>query len=609
MRSLGKYIPACYAVAFWGLIPLLHSTSLNDPVLYPQLLGLVVGCMALAAVGLWQWRAAVELPWQVWIPFAGLIVLTGLSSIWSLNPAEAWLVSARWSAAFAFLFLTQLILKQSPGSLLGICKVIIVSMSLLAGIGLLQMQGIDPLHLSDLHHSPVGMMANRNFYGSALVLGMCFALYGFFKLPSTWRILAAAATLLMMVGVVASGARAALVPLLIGLVVLPPAAIWRRAGGKMKVLGLVGWLTIVAFAGWSAQYVLGRKDAKFNLQYLWEDGRVVTPASSSLDHRLIGWHQTIEMGMERPWRGYGAGNWKMQIHRLGLQSFDDQGNFGMVVPLHPHNEFFASFAELGIPGLLLLLSVIGLGVWGAIRQIINRDGNQDSILGGCLGLAWIAILVDASFSFPWERPLHLMLFCLVIALSVQGLPSRLLAPSRLKWALVAALALLALAGLDLVTRMGPDLAIKKIRDAKMADQPQRVLQLAPQATNWAVQIDPVAALSIDWYVGMAQLKLGRQQEAMDAFDRAARVTPHHLAQRSGRASLLDIMGRYEEAILLQTDLLQVFPNFDEGWLNLSIMHVHAGHLAEGRRILNRVPRAQFQEMYDKVDAVLDAAHY
>lgn len=609
MRVLRNYIPLAFAIALLGIAPLLHNRSLNDPILYPQLLAIAItGMLAAAALGITA-DASIKVQHWAWWPLGGLTLLTFLSSAWALNPAEAWFLGARWLIVGSVVLLAQVVLARWPDVLHTLCKVLVVAMSAIAVIGLLQAQGIDPLRLSDAYHSPNGTQANRNFYGSALLLGIPFTAYGMFKLGRGWQVAGGLAIGLMVTGIVVAGTRAALVPLLVGLVVFPPLVMARRLKGMSRGIALVAWVLLIALAGWSSQFVLKKKDARIHYALLWENGKVVTPTSTSLDFRLISWHHSLQMARERPWHGYGAGNWKLQIQRIGLQSFDDQGNFGMVVPLHPHNEFLVVLAELGIPGLLLLLAVWGVGIAGAARQALNSGGSHDSLLGICLLMAWLGMFIDASFSFPLERPFHMTLLGLLLALSLRGFKAATLSRGWLRLGLVAVAGMLLLAGIDVAARMQADAVIRDIRIAKDAHQPQKILQLRPQATSWATQLDPVAALSLDWYVAMAHAELQQLPAALQAFERSGAVSPHHLAQRSGQASLLDMTGQYATAIALQAALMEVYPNFTEGWINLSIMHIHAGQLPLGRQALSKAQRADFPERYDAVDAVLRQAGY
>ncbi len=535
---------------------------------------------------------------------AALALLAGLSAMWALNASEALFVAVRWMSIGSYLLLCQILLTRWPDSLLQIFKVIMVALSGLAIFGLLQANGIHIFNLSDGHNSPTGFQANRNFYGSALFLGIPFSIYAFFRSALGWKIGAVAAIALMIVGIVVAGTRSALVPLLLAAILFPPVIIAKRLKGKMRLFAGCIWLLIVVVSFWASSFVLKKKEAKIHYALLWEHGKIVTPNSSSLDFRLIGWHHSITMGKERPLLGQGAGNWKMEIQRLGLQSFDEDGNFGMVVPLHPHNEFLVTFAELGVPGLMLFLAIWGIGIGGAMRMMHNRNGQHDSLLGAILLLAWLGILVDANFSFPLERPLHFMLFGLLLALSMQGWRSQTISANRLRILLMGAFFLLLFAGANVASRMVVDVQIRQIRDAKALHQPQKILKLAPKATNWATQIDPVAALSIDWYVTMAEIELGHLDLAMAAIERASQISPNHLAQRSARASLLDMSGRSREAIDVQSELLTVYPNFTEGWINLSIMQVHAGRLTDARASLDHAVRAEMPAAYDQVDNVL-----
>jgi predicted Zn-dependent protease len=113
---------------------------------------------------------------------------------------------------------------------------------------------------------------------------------------------------------------------------------------------------------------------------------------------------------------------------------------------------------------------------------------------------------------------------------------------------------------------------------------------------------------------MAHAAAGETAAALQAVDRALATGPHQLAHRSCKTSLLDMTGQQAAAIAGQNALLETFPDFSEGWLNLSIMHIHAGDLVSARQSLAKADRGsltneaptKLQDLYDRLAATLAA---
>ncbi|HEX2901101.1 MAG TPA: O-antigen ligase family protein, partial [Bacteroidia bacterium] len=356
----GEIIGGFFAVVFFGLLPFEFIPQLLDPVRYPQLMLLCLGMVPLM-VHFIRVRPPkgghAQVPdskvWWLALPLAGL---TALSMAWALNASEAWFSFVHLSLCLAFLYLSRLALARIPDLLQQVVQVLIVSMGLLAIMGLLQRIGFDPLRLSDTLRTPNATMTNPNFYADALLLGLTFCIYGAFKQPKlSWRILAMAAIVLLLAGIAVSKARSSLMPLLLSGIFFPPVFIWRKWKGSRRWLSLLGWALTLALALWATNFIFRKKEGTFNFRYIWECGHEITPETSSVDFRFITWHHSLHLFAEKPFTGCGAGNWKMEIQRLGVTGYDDQDGFGLRVPVQPHNEYLGVLSELGIPGLLLVL--------------------------------------------------------------------------------------------------------------------------------------------------------------------------------------------------------------------------------------------------------------
>jgi O-antigen ligase len=633
MQAVANRMAGYFGIAFFGVLPFVHSMRLLDPVRYPQWAAFCLGMFPLLVSWVWKMRTDPPAPGKGQQPGAGagkfplappaskvwwlalpLAFLTLSSMAWALNASEAWFTFIHLSLCLVFLYVSRGMVARVPNLLEAVVKVLIVSMSLLAFVGILQKLGEDPLGTSDQFRTPNATMANPNFLGDALALGLPFCIYGLLRLRSLpWRIGAGMANALILAGIVASGGRSSMVPLLLTAIFFPPVIIWRRFKDKWRWLLLFTWVVAFALLLWTSKFFFRNKENTYNIHYIWESGHVIGPKTSSIEHRFILWHHTLYMALERPVTGVGAGNWKLEIQRFGVSGFDDQGNYGMRVPLQPHNEYFGVLAELGFPGLLLVAGIGLMGISGAWRMTFS---GKDPILGACLLMAWLIFFIDAGFSFPMERPFQSLMLFWILALSLSGGVEKTNPAAaaghnkriwvrRIGWGLSAVALILGSA--TLVGRIQSDAAMKELRDQKDAHQPQRMLKTALQAQNWTTQLDAASAMPVDWYVGMAHQEMGQLEAAVAAFERALQVAPHQHALKSGYASLLDMTGRHQAAATVLGELLTVFPDDPEGWLNLSIMHIHAQDSSAARRALSRVPAGHSPEKVQLVDQTLRAA--
>jgi putative inorganic carbon (hco3(-)) transporter len=129
----------------------------------------------------------------------------------------------------------------------------------------------------------------------------------------------------------------------------------------------------------------------------------------------------VEMVKAHPWFGLGP-------EEIGR-------NFNAYVPAdikrplpvgyygHLHNIYVQYAAERGIPGLLLILSLIGLAVWDCLHGILQARGMRSQelfVLHGTIAVT-IGVLVGGIFEYNLGDSEVLMMFVSVIALGYAAL--------------------------------------------------------------------------------------------------------------------------------------------------------------------------------------------
>lgn len=132
--------------------------------------------------------------------------------------------------------------------------------------------------------------------------------------------------------------------------------------------------------------------------------------------RYIIWEATWLMGREHPWLGSGLGSFAQQFLQYqhpqdGLRHF-------------AHSDYLQSWQETGVPGLLLLLGIVGWSAWRWFRAISERTIPQNTrleISGLAMGLG--AVFLHTALTFNLYIPSILIGCGLYLARMEQLLPA------------------------------------------------------------------------------------------------------------------------------------------------------------------------------------------
>jgi len=132
-------------------------------------------------------------------------------------------------------------------------------------------------------------------------------------------------------------------------------------------------------------------------------------SNESSSHRLFLWENAIDYISLNPFIGCGIGNWK-------VESAFYWGSFGSkyLVPFHAHNDFLEFSTELGILGGITYLTLF-LFVFFKLFKLYVKLRDFHFVILFC---SWLALFVDSSLNFPFERPIIQTMFLLLLALII-----------------------------------------------------------------------------------------------------------------------------------------------------------------------------------------------
>jgi O-antigen ligase len=244
---------------------------------------------------------------------------------------------------------------------------------------LLQLAGLPDLGV--LHHVTV-MKGNKSINDALLftLAGASAAVFGLAQFgPERWRW--KPATLAFALTIVAGLLAAFALPSrtsLVGLVIAVLGACVHQWRGHLRALVVAVCVTGALAGGliWATPSV----QQKFTLGVEeLNAARVGEVSEGSWVVRSIMYRETARMMLDRPLAGWGLGSWTPQWHSRGPALL---ANYNM-----PHDDFLWMGAEMGLPGLLVLLSIFLAGIAMAWRR---RD------LTGRMGFAAILLMSVAT---------------------------------------------------------------------------------------------------------------------------------------------------------------------------------------------------------------------
>lgn len=198
--------------------------------------------------------------------------------------------------------------------------------------------------------------------------------------------------------------------------------------GQHRVLWSAGALVLAVYALLQTPAVHQRIEEAFHEAQTYQrngDG------ATSIGHRLAHWRLAWEMGIDRPWVGWGLAGYEAEKVRRVAQG---QAHPMVLQFSHAHNEILDQFAKRGLLGVLILMVFYGVPLiifWPLSRRTMDQQGKTDEesltlcLVGVLLPVAYFGFGLTQVFLAHNSGNIFYLFMCLLVLGTLHGRRTRI----------------------------------------------------------------------------------------------------------------------------------------------------------------------------------------
>ena len=295
-------------------------------------------------------------------------------------------------------------------------------------------------------------------------------------------------------------------------------------------------------------------------------------SATGAERRFV-WYKCRMMIHDHWLVGVGAGNWMLIYPSYSINGLF-RSQYLNTVFLQPHNDFLGVWCELGIGGLLALLTLFVFLLLHLVKKIRQQKVFQQQLIHLLLFAQLIGFLVFSYFDFPKERmelQMLLVLSLAIIATRIEaGVKVFTLKRKYASASIVLCYLIIGASALGLVYKMKSDSLTKKLLAAKERGDNKSVLLLAQLMQNPFSNLTPLS-VPHKWYEGVAAYELKQYQEAYDCFSIAKTQAPYNHNVLNNLGALEGYYQHYDKALNYFHESLRIDNKNDDTRFNVAYM--------------------------------------
>jgi O-antigen ligase len=433
--------------------------------------------------------------------------------------------------------------------------------------------------------NPASTFVNRNFFAEFAVCTLPFSVMLLARArQSAYIALLAATSGLVIVAVLMTGTRSALIALWLQLLVVFPFIAWRcrrqlpfgnwNRSTRLVAAGvLIGTVVGLGLINTGNAAIADEGRGRNALERGFKRTASISPEDGSLNVRMVMWKATARMIGQRPLSGVGAGAWESEI-----PLYQSEGS-QLETDYYVHNEFLQLLAEYGLAGWLFLLGLAAYLLTAAGRTLNGKgvEAQSEEPWRAVLLCSLLALLIVSNVGFPWRMATTGALFALCLG-GLAASDARLgfagpVAAARLAWRPSFSRAL---AGLTVAA-----IALAAYITQQAAECEQKIVQATKIALTISASGDPN---NPRWNGGKAEmLKLIKEGVA---------INPHYRKITPMVADELARWGDWKNATWIWESVLSSRPYVVAIMSNVARGYASMGKPAEAMVFLERAKKLQ-----------------
>lgn len=322
--------------------------------------------------------------------------------------------------------------------------------------------------------------------------------------------------------------------------------------------------------------------------------------------RIILWKNSYALFKEKPLLGNGLGSWKINILKYGNQNLRSEDN--LTFYQRPHNDYLWILCEGGILTLCCFLLIFIFCFISAYKLALTQLSENEKVFILLFLFTIAGYLTFSFFSFPIERIEHLIIISFLISsillMQKDKLPK--IQTITLKYKKITITTLMVISAISFIWgiyRLKSEVHLKKAFEYRNQSKWNLLIQEIDKSNTFLYKIDPFST-PLTWYRGVANYSLGNYLEAENDFENAYKINPYHIHVLNNLGTCKGINKHEKEAIKLYKRAIEIAPNFNEVYYNLSTLYYQSQELDSAIICLSKIDNTIDQDKYLKYVTVI-----
>lgn len=494
--------------------------------------------------------------------YLAFFALAGVSIFTAINPTESLVCYVRLTATIVAFFNISILLYKRTDLFRIIGQILALILLVESSQAIAQfLREVADTNINVVIMGLKGTTGNKNIFAASTVVKIPFVLYCIYYSNVWGKILNSLILLLATLTLFFVNARASYVSLILIVTAYVIYCIWegRKKKKTEDTLYHLGYIILPVIAALfisqvEISAVKNLQEQKGGYGTVTERlGSVVAFNAENNQVRFRLWAHAIDYTLQKPILGCGYGNWKIASIPYQRTITTD-----LIVPVHAHNDFFEAFAEMGIPGGVLYLSLFACILFFTAKTFLGKASEEIKLISLISFLAFIGYSVDAFFNFPMERPISQIFFVFITVWNItayvtgrQALPEetdKATVNNTIKPLFGLVSLLLLIPSVYVTYETYRSLVLQKTVLADLNNEPLKLNWKETAAAFPSIPNLTATAQPVDAIKGRYLYEAGQYEEAIALLDKGRFANPTIAYSEFLKAGLYYKTGRYDSAV-------------------------------------------------------------